>query len=206
MTKSPKGAARRHRLVAVLTFLVIAAITSVSPAAASTPSPLAFLPPQRATATLIPMINISESRVGSYTVSVQPSAFGGRTIILGAKATKRIIQALAAGGTGVAAITCQAVAPADLKPYCGTVVAMLAGLGAVGETGDRCLSITLTLGVPPVRVSLVPCPVGDPTPVPVPDLFDPAPTDPNIVAPAPVPALGSSPGIFSDFESSLTSL
>ena len=169
MTKSPEGASWRHRLVAVLTFLVIAAITSVSPAAAATPSPLASLPPQAAT-------------------TVQPAAFGGRTIILGAKATKRIIQALAAGGTGVAAITCQAVAPVDLKPYCGTVVAMLAGLGAVGDTGDRCLSITLTLGVPPVRVSLVPCPVGDPAPVPVPDIFDPVPSDPNIVAPAPVPA------------------
>ena len=94
------------------------------------------------------------------------AALGPRTITLGPKATKRIIGAFTAGGLGAAQIACAALVPLDIKQYCGAIVSMLAAIALVGGNGDKCLAITVGLGMPPVRVSLVPCPVFDPELVP----------------------------------------
>ena len=94
----------------------------------------------------------------------------------------------------MAVIACQAVAPPDIKQYCGLIVSVLAGLRGVGDAGDKCLSITLSFGIPLVRVGLVPCPVADPVPVPggtgVLESF-PGDSDdvPPVLAPLPVPVI-----------------
>lgn len=139
-------------------------------------------------AALLPGASASASTSTAPPGTTVTVAVVGRTTILGPKATKRIISALATGGTGLAVIACGAVVPADLKQYCGLIVAVLAGAGGVGDVGDRCLSITVGFGIPPIQVSLVPCPAADPVHVPGrPEIFDDVPGDPAVPVPAPLP-------------------
>lgn len=180
MKKCGNAGSRLYRVVVVLALVVIASLSSGVLAGATTPSPPASHPSP-----------ITSAVASTSQVSIEVAS-ARRTVILGPKATKRIIAALATGGTGVAVIACQAVAPPDVKQYCGLIVSVLAGLRGIGDAGDKCLSITLGFGIPPVRVALVPCPVADPVPVPGGSgVFESVPdgsTDvPPVLTPLPVP-------------------
>lgn len=153
MNKSVSARSRFCRMIVVLVAVIAASLSSGELASATTPSPASRSSP------------VTSAVVSEPVVSVEVAS-ARRTVVLGPKATKRIIAALATGGTGLAVIACQAAAPPDIKQYCGLIVSVLAGLRGIGDAGEKCLSITLGFGIPPVRVSLVPCPVPDPIPVP----------------------------------------
>ena len=151
------GSPTYPRLAIIISFFV-AVFVATSGAASAAPSD----PPVVSAASAEP-------------AGIAPASFGARTIVLGPKATKKLLAALAAFGVGGAITMCGFLVPSDIKPYCGLIVSTLAAMGSIGDAGEKCLSVTLTFGVPPVRVSLVPCPVR-----PVPELVPDVPLVPQV--------------------------
>jgi hypothetical protein len=159
MRHLPKSSAYRRPAIIVSLLLAMAVATTGAASAA---------PPDAA-------VQSAASLAAVEPAGIAPASFGSRTIVLGPKATKKLLAALAAFGVGGAITMCGFLVPSDIKPYCGLIVSTLAAMGSIGDAGEKCLSVTLTFGVPPVRVSLVPCPV-----TPVPELVPDVPLVPQV--------------------------
>jgi hypothetical protein len=84
----------------------------------------------------------------------------GTSIILSERKSKAIVAALKAGGTGAAIATCTAILPPEFKDQCSIIIGTLAaGLGVFADLkAGNCIKLTVKLGFPPLRVSIVPCP------------------------------------------------
>jgi hypothetical protein len=84
----------------------------------------------------------------------------GTSVTLSEKTSKAIVAALKTGGTGAAIALCGALLPAEFKDQCSVIVGTLAaGLGVFADLkAGHCIKLTVRLGFPPIRVSVVPCP------------------------------------------------
>jgi hypothetical protein len=124
----------------------------------------------------------------------------GTAIILSEKTTKAIIGAFVSGGASAALAACYAVAPPGFKEACPPIVAALSAAGGAyaAPKSGYCLKIAVRLGVPPLSVSLVPCPERrppdedtyvneglNPDPVPIPIGPRPEPRSGGVVVPGP---------------------
>jgi hypothetical protein len=94
----------------------------------------------------------------SRTAPALPSP--GTSVILSEKTSKAIVAALKTGGTGAAIAICGALLPAEFKDQCSVIIGTLfAGLGAFADLkAGHCIKLSVKLGFPPLKVSIVPCP------------------------------------------------
>jgi len=136
----------RILLIGVIATVAVA-LTGVGTALAAPPAPVTHA------VASTPIIDAA----GRLVVPDMPAP--GTTIILSETATKRIFAAILSGGVPAGVLVCQALAPSGFKEWCSAIVGALASAATTRKDGT-CIKITVRLGRPPIKVSLVPCPPG----------------------------------------------